>query len=172
MSLSDPTTPVAIALGSNLGHRLENLRFGLTRLRLAVQDLRVSSVYETEPAHDPDQALFLNACVTGRTRLSARQLLSELQDAERAAGRRRSSRRWGPRTLDLDLLLYGVEVVREPWLIIPHPRLHARAFVLLPLTEIAPHWVVPAAPDREAATVSDLAATVAQTGIARTEYEL
>ena len=171
MSPSVPTTPVAIALGSNLGDRLENLRFGLSRLRPVLHAVRISSVYETEPAHDPDQPKFLNAGVTGRTRLTARQILSELQDAERAAGRRPARRRWGPRTLDLDLLLYGVEVVREPRLVIPHPRLHERAFVLVPLAEIAPEWVVPGATG-DAETVTMLAARIARSGVTKLEEAL
>ena len=158
------TIPVAIALGSNLGDRLENLRFGLSRLRLILQDIRVSSIYETEPSHDPDQPMFLNACLTGRTRLTALQLLSELQDAERAAGRRPAPRRWGPRTLDLDVLLYGVEVVREPRLVIPHPRLPERAFVLIPLAEIAPDWVVPGSTG-DADRVATLAARIDRSGV-------
>ena len=171
MSPSVATTPVAIALGSNLGARLENLRFGLARLRLILQDVRVSSVYETEPAHDPGQPMFLNACVTGRTRLSARQLLSELQDAERAAGRRPARQRWGPRTLDLDVLLYGDHVVREPRLVIPHPRLHERAFVLVPLAEIAPAWVVPD-PTGGGETVATLAARIDGSGVEKLEEAL
>ena len=175
MPLSSPReffpTRIAIALGSNLGDRLENLRFGLARLRLTLQDVRASSVYETEPAHDPEQPLFLNACVTGRTRLTARQLLSELQDAERAAGRRRTNRRWEPRTLDLDLLLYGAEVVREPGLVIPHPRLHERAFVLAPLAEIAPEWIVPG-PTGDQETVATLAGRIDCTGATKLEAVL
>ena len=171
MSPSVATTPVAIALGSNLGARLVNLRFGLARVRLILQDVRVSSVYETEPAHDPGQPMFFNACVTGRTRLSARQLLSELQDAERAAGRRPARQRWGPRTLDLDVLLYGAEVVGRPGLVIPHPRLHERAFVLVPLAEIAPQWIVPGATGG-AEIVAELAGRIDHSGVTKLEEVL
>lgn len=135
--------PVAIGLGSNLGDRREKLRFGVGRLRDLLQEIRVSSLYETDPVEDPDQPAFLNAVCVGRTVLSPRQLLSQLQDAERAAGRRRGSRRYGPRTLDLDLLVYGDAVVRSAELSLPHPRLRRRAFVLVPFAEVAPDWVVP-----------------------------
>jgi 2-amino-4-hydroxy-6-hydroxymethyldihydropteridine diphosphokinase len=170
-SASRAVDRVAIALGSNLGDRLENLRFGLARLRLVLGDGRISSVYETEPRHDPEQPRFLNACVTGTTRLTARQLLSELHDAERAAGRRRTGRRWGPRTLDLDLLLYGTSVIREPGLVVPHPRLHERVFVLEPLAEIASDWAVPLAAG-EVTTVDELARRIDHSGIERLEEAL
>jgi len=165
----DPT--VAVGLGSNRGNRLANLRFGVTRLRGYLEGLSISSVYETRPMYYRDQPWFLNACVTGRTRLSARQLLSELQDCERAAGRRPARQRWGPRTLDLDVLLYGDHVVREPRLVIPHPRLHERAFVLVPLAEIAPEWVVPG-PTGDAETVATLAARIDGSGVEKLEEAL
>jgi 2-amino-4-hydroxy-6-hydroxymethyldihydropteridine diphosphokinase len=135
--------PVAIGLGSNLGDREGALRFALRRLAEFLDQMRVSSVYETEPVHDVEQPRFLNAACTGVTRLTPRQLLSQLQDVERAAGRRRDDRRFGPRTLDLDLLLYGEELIRIPELVVPHPRLQERAFVLVPLSEIAGEWIVP-----------------------------
>ena len=168
-----PSMPVAVGIGSNLGDRLGYLRFGLARLRLVLEELHVSSVYETEPCHDPDQPLFLNACVTGRTRLTPRQLLSALQDAERAAGRKRTDRRWGPRTLDLDILLCGTSTIREPGLAVPHPRLRERAFVLVPLAEIAPDWVVPHPEGgSHGTTVSRLADDIDKHGLQRTEHSL
>ena len=95
----------AVGLGSNLGDRLANLRQGLRAVAAHAEDLEVSGVYHTEPVHFEAQGPFLNACCAGRTRLTPRQLLSELQDAERRAGRRRDGPRYGPRELDLDLLL-------------------------------------------------------------------
>ncbi len=90
-----------------------------------------------------DQPDFVNAVAACLTRLDARQLLHELQALEYAQDRQRGARRWGPRTLDLDLLVLGQDVIAEPDLIVPHPRMHERNFVLLPLAEIAPHLLVP-----------------------------
>jgi len=163
---------VAVGLGSNLGDRLEYLRFGLTRVRAFLQDLAVSSVYETDPIGYLEQPRFLNACCVGRTNLSALQVLSELQDAERSAGRRPSSTRYGPRALDLDLLLFGVEAIESRVLTVPHPRMSERAFVLVPLAEIAADWPVPGAQGRDAATVARLAGAVSGQGITRTELKL
>ena len=140
---------VAIGLGSNLGDRHAHLRFGVERLREFLQDIRVSPLYETDPVGDTDQPPFLNAVCVGRTVLSARQLLSQLQDAERAAGRRRGARRFGPRTLDLDLLVYGPAVLVSAELTVPHPRLRERAFVLVPFADVAPDWIVPGDSGRE-----------------------
>jgi 2-amino-4-hydroxy-6-hydroxymethyldihydropteridine diphosphokinase len=134
---------VAIGLGSNLGDRRAHLRFGVERLREYLREIRVSPLYETDPEGDCDQPPFLNAVCVGRTVLSPRQLLSQLQDAERAAGRRRGARRFGPRTLDLDLLVYGNSVLRSAELTVPHPRLRERAFVLVPFADVAPDWIVP-----------------------------
>jgi 2-amino-4-hydroxy-6-hydroxymethyldihydropteridine diphosphokinase len=162
----------AVGLGSNLGDRLDHLRFGVSCLRRLLADMRLSSVYETVPLDCEAQPLFLNACCVGRTRLTPRQLLSELQDAERAAGRTRGGPRFVPRELDVDLLLYGELVLNTEHLILPHPRMRERAFVLVPLAEIAPEWTVPASGDWAAATVAELAAAVEKKGIERTEYEL
>jgi 2-amino-4-hydroxy-6-hydroxymethyldihydropteridine diphosphokinase len=164
--------PVAVGLGSNLGDRLGHLRFGVARVRSFVQDLEVSSVYETDPVGYLQQPGFLNVCCVGRTRLTAPQVLSELQDAERSAGRRSTGPRFGPRELDLDLLLYGQLAFETGTLTVPHPRLTERAFVLVPLAEIAPDWAVPAAPGREAATVTDLARALSPEGVIKTELVL
>ena len=164
--------PVAVGLGSNLGDRLEHLRFGLTRVRAFLQDLAVSSVYETDPIGYLEQPRFLNACCVGRTSLSALQMLSELQDAERLAGRRPSSTRYGPRALDLDLLLFGAAAFESRVLTVPHPRMSERAFVLVPLAEIAEDWPVPGAHGRDATTVAGLAGAVSREGVTRTELTL
>ncbi|MCL7961791.1 MAG: 2-amino-4-hydroxy-6-hydroxymethyldihydropteridine diphosphokinase [marine benthic group bacterium] len=162
---------MAIGLGSNLGIREERLQFALLRLGEFLDELRVSSLYETEPVHDVEQPRFLNAACTGATRLTPRQLLSQLQDTERAAGRRRGVRRFGPRTLDLDLLLYGDEIVRQPDLIVPHPRLQERAFVLVPLAEIAGEWIVPDGSSRPA-SVAELLSRVDTSGVYPLGYGL
>jgi len=163
---------VAIGLGSNLGDRLANLALGVYSLGNVLNGLLVSSVYETDPADYLPQPAFLNACCIGRTRLPPRQLMSELQDAERRAGRRREGPRFGPRELDLDILLYGELTVVSEHLTIPHPRMRDRAFVLVPLAEIAADWVVPAAGDGPPATVRELAEAVTHSGIERTELTL
>ena len=137
-----------VALGSNLGDRAAQLRFA--RESLATSDgIRVgaaSRLYETEPVGPPGQGRYLNAVLEVVTRLGARALLARLLEIERVAGRDRAAEpvRSGPRVLDLDLLLYGDEQIREPGLEVPHPRLHTRAFVLVPLAEIAPDLVHPA----------------------------
>lgn len=163
---------VAVALGSNRGDRFAMLRFGIERLSWVLEEPRASSVYETVPVHYDAQALFLNACCVGRTALTAQQLLSAMQDAERSAGRSSGGPKFGPRELDLDLLLYEELILVTEHLVIPHPRLRERAFVLVPLAEIAPDWKVPATPEREAAMVAQLAGAVDRTGISRTELEL
>ena len=157
--------PFAIGLGSNVGDRLANLRLGLRAVAAHADDLRVSAVYETEPVHFEEQGPFLNACCVGWTRLTPHQLLSEMQDAERRAGRRLGGPRFGPRELDLDLLLYGDETLESDHLILPHPRIRERAFVLVPLAEIAPEWVVSGWEDSSPATVRELAARVDRTGV-------
>ncbi len=156
---------VAVSLGSNLEDRAAWIEFGVRVLRRELLELRVSAVYETVPVLLEDQPLFLNACCTGRTRLTPHQLLSQLQDAERAARRDRTGPRNGPRTLDLDLLLYGDEAIDDLDLVVPHPRLRERGFVLIPLAEIAADWIVPASRGEEAESVGSLAASVGTAGI-------
>lgn len=128
---------VYLGLGSNLGDRLENLSQAVAQIRaLPNTHLRaVSSIYETEPRFYTAQPNFLNACVHIQTQLSALELLHKLQGIENKLGRARSIPN-GPRTLDLDILLYGHSIVGEDNLIIPHPGLHKRTFVLVPLVEI------------------------------------
>jgi 2-amino-4-hydroxy-6-hydroxymethyldihydropteridine diphosphokinase len=128
---------VAVALGSNLGDREAILEFARARLREFLTDCRASSSYETEPVGVTGvQPRFLNAAVVGRTALSARELLGELLAIEYAAGRTRLSP-GAARTLDLDLVLFGDQIISEEGLIVPHPRFRERRFVLAPLAEIA-----------------------------------
>ena len=127
-----------IALGSNLGDRLANLENGRSALGKAGAHLkRASSLFETEPVGFLDQPWFLNRVLGVETRLSPAELLKCCQKIEIAHGRRRSFQN-GPRTLDLDILLYDDIVLDDPELIIPHPRMAERRFVLEPLAEIAP----------------------------------
>ncbi len=133
-----------IGLGSNLGPREETLRQALQDLagRGGVTVTQVSGFAETEPVGGPPQGPFINAAAGRRTALSPRELLGVLQQIEDRFGRERDVR-WGPRTLDLDLLLYGDQIVSDPELQVPHPLLHKRLFVLEPLCEIAPDVVHP-----------------------------
>jgi 2-amino-4-hydroxy-6-hydroxymethyldihydropteridine diphosphokinase len=135
-----------IGLGSNLGDREGTLRAAIGRLRHLPETkvLRVSTLRRTDPVGSVDQPRFLNGAVELETALSARRLLGGLLELERAFGRDRAAvPAQGPRTLDLDLLLYGQDVIDEPGLEIPHPRLHERRFVLEPLTELDPALEVP-----------------------------
>jgi len=127
-----------LALGSNLGDREANLKSAIEHLRLwhGISVLDVSSFHQTEPV-GPPQPPFLNAACAVETTLSPRELLNAMLEIEARHGRERSMH-WGPRTLDLDLLLYGDAVINEPDLTVPHPRMHERLFVLEPLCEIAP----------------------------------
>ena len=134
-----------VGLGSNLGDRHASLDAALAALAAApgVAVAGVSSFRETEPVGYLDQPPFLNAAAALDTALPARALLDLLLRVERDLGRVREGPRYGPRTIDLDLLLYGEEVVAEPGLVVPHPRLHERAFVLEPLAELDPALLVP-----------------------------
>ena len=134
--------PVAIALGSNLGDRELLLRKAVAALGQYLQQLRVSTFHETDPVGVGDQPRFLNAAGIGYTTLSARDLLHALLDIERQLGRERPHP-GAPRTLDLDLILYGDIIVNERDLVVPHPRFRDRSFVLEPLAEIASDWKDP-----------------------------
>ena len=128
----------AVALGSNLGDRRAHLDFAISRLRLLLSDVLASPYYETAPVGvSGPQPAFLNAAAVGGTTLPARDLLAALLDIERDRGRERPFPA-APRTLDLDLVLYGDAIVDEPGLAVPHPRFRDRWFVLQPLAAIAP----------------------------------
>lgn len=152
-----------VGLGANLGDAAATLRDALLALDAlpGTRLLRASKLYRTPAWGDADQPDFVNAVAMLQTGLAPRVLLDELLAIERVHGRDRSQeRRWGPRTLDLDLLLHGDAVIDEAGLRVPHPYLHERAFVLLPLAEIAPDAVIPGQ-----GAVADLAATMAGEGI-------
>ena len=136
-------TKVAIAVGSNLGDREANLAFGLSALPGFITNLEQSSWHDTAPVGvAPDQPRYLNGAVIGETALTARELLDRLLAIEREAGRHRETP-MAPRTLDLDLILFGEERIEEPGLVVPHPRFRERLFVLEPLAEVAPFWIDP-----------------------------
>lgn len=151
LSLHVPPTPdgpwisACIGLGSNIGDRAGHLAAGLAGLGTeGIRVVRASGTIETEPVGPIPQGPYLNAAALIETRLPAREMLERLLEIERSRGRDRGlEQRWGPRTLDLDLLLYGDAAIDEPGLTVPHPRLAERWFVLKPLAEVAPRWRVP-----------------------------
>jgi 2-amino-4-hydroxy-6-hydroxymethyldihydropteridine diphosphokinase len=128
-----------VGLGANLGERETVIR----RAGALIGAQRLSRVRETEPWGMTEQPRFLNAVAEVETELSPQALLELLAEVERELGRVRGGGRWGPRTIDLDLLVYGSETIDEDGLIVPHPWLHERLFVLEPLAELAPDLVVP-----------------------------
>src|SRR5262245_47393240 len=136
---------IYLALGSNLGDRISNLKSGLDGLSSrGVEIVRSASIYLTEPRDLVEQPWFLNTIAEARTSLDPRTLLDTCLAVEQASHRKRpadSSK--GPRTLDIDIIFYGDQVVRQPGLVIPHPRFADRRFVLVPLTEIAPSFIDP-----------------------------
>jgi 2-amino-4-hydroxy-6-hydroxymethyldihydropteridine diphosphokinase len=133
-----------IGIGSNLGDRADNCRRAIDEIRRFTDTLVVqhSSLYDTEPMELSDQGSFINGVVAIRTGLSPLKLLSACQNVEQLLGRKRLIR-YGPRTIDLDILLYGQCAMETVELIIPHPKLHLRRFVLVPLVEISPETVHP-----------------------------
>lgn len=138
-------TTAYVGLGANIGDPQANVRAAMDALADAPHThvIARSPLYRTRPWGMPDQPDFINAVVTLETTLSARELLAELHVLETRAGRTRDGVRWGPRTLDLDLLVYGRDTVDEEGLHVPHPRLAERAFVLLPLADVADELDVP-----------------------------
>ena len=138
-------TRAYVGLGANLGDRDGTLRRALELLDAedAIEVIAVSQLRETDPVGVVDQPSFLNGAAALETALSARELLEVLLRIERDLGRVRDGTRWGPRTVDLDLLLYGDEEIDEQGLRVPHPRLHERTFALEPLAELDPGLSVP-----------------------------
>lgn len=151
-----------IALGTNLGDREANLRAARAALRQVMWLTGVSPIYETTPWGYTDQPPFLNQVVMGLTTLPLRDLLAFLKATERRLGRQPTFR-YGPREIDLDLLFYDQAVVTTPELTVPHPRLHERAFVLVPLNDLAPHWRHPLL----GRTMAELLAQVPRGGVRR-----
>lgn len=154
-----------IAMGSNLGDRLEYLQGGLDGLfdTPRIVFVAVSPVYQTAPVGGPEQPDYLNAVVIAETSMPARAVLERCLSLEDAFGRVRGER-WGPRTLDLDLIIYGDEVTDSPALTLPHPRAHERAFVLAPWHDADPGAELPGQ-----GKVADLLAAVSTAGVTRLE---
>jgi len=126
-----------LSLGSNVGNREKHLRDAIAKLESVGTIVAVSSFYETEPVELTSQAWFLNCAVALETTETPEQLMTELLDIEQRMGRGRIQKK-GPRTIDIDIVLFGDAVVQTPKLTIPHPAMHQRRFVLEPLAEIAP----------------------------------
>jgi 2-amino-4-hydroxy-6-hydroxymethyldihydropteridine diphosphokinase len=136
-------TPVLLGLGANVGDPVAQLQSAVDSIRRILTLDSVSRVYRTSPVGGIEQPDFLNLVCAGRTTLPPRMLLRELLSVEAQLGRVREERN-APRLIDIDLLAYGDQVLGEEDLVVPHPRLHERGFVLAPLLEIAPDWVHPA----------------------------
>ncbi|MGH3301496.1 MAG: 2-amino-4-hydroxy-6-hydroxymethyldihydropteridine diphosphokinase [Streptosporangiaceae bacterium] len=156
------TRAVVLALGSNLGDRMDNLQRGIDVLDGdGLTAAAISGVYETTPVGGPHQARYLNAVLLARSSLPAREILARCAAAERAAGRVRTVR-WGPRTLDVDIITCGEELSADPDLMLPHPRAHERAFVLAPWLDVQPAAVLPGS-----GPVGDLLAGTSMAGVLR-----
>lgn len=134
-------TDIVLLLGSNVGRRVKRLREGIAALSREVRQVRASRLYAGAPGGRRGQPWFLNVALRGRTSLSPDELLAFVKEVEAAAGRK-AGPRWGPRELDVDIILIGDREVREPHLTVPHPRMAGRRFCLLPVSEIAPELVV------------------------------
>jgi 2-amino-4-hydroxy-6-hydroxymethyldihydropteridine diphosphokinase len=157
---------VLLGLGGNLGDPVAAIEAALQRLDAeGVRVTRRSPLYRTPPWGVTEQPDFVNACVAAETTLSPAALLALIHRIEAALGRERRER-WGPRPIDIDILAYGDEAVDEPGLTIPHPRLTERAFVLVPLCDIAPDHVI------KGRTVRGWAETVRRDGITRMEHSV
>jgi 2-amino-4-hydroxy-6-hydroxymethyldihydropteridine diphosphokinase len=146
-------TVVYLSLGSNLGDREANLKAAAERL----QPLRLSPVYETSPVDSPDQPFFLNQVIETETDLTPLQYLSRTQEIERDLGRVRTTPK-GPRTIDIDILIFDTRLIQTARLEVPHPRLHERRFVLVPLADLAPELCHPVS----RRTVREMLAVLAQ----------
>jgi len=160
--ITRPLHTVFIALGSNLGDRLANLQAAIQRMPPTVRVLKQSPVYETAPWGFLEQPDFLNQVILAETELLPLDLLGYLKGIEMALGRLPSFR-YGPRLIDLDILLYDDLVFESPYLTIPHPRLSERPFVLFPLADLAPHLRHPLTQK----TVQEMLETVAHEGVHR-----
>ena len=133
---------VLLALGSNLGQRIDHLRAARQALATRVTIGATSPIYETEPLYVTEQPAFLNMVLRGDVGLSPEELLAFIKKTERDLGRA-ASVRFGPRVIDIDIIDYDGRQLQRPDLVIPHPRVHERAFVLRPLADVAPRWSLP-----------------------------
>ncbi|MBE3038513.1 MAG: 2-amino-4-hydroxy-6-hydroxymethyldihydropteridine diphosphokinase [Chloroflexi bacterium] len=160
----NPPPIIYLALGTNLGDRFANLQAAIAALPPAVRVLAQSPVYETPPWGLTDQPAFLNMVLKGQTALAPVELLKHLKLLETELGRLPTVR-WGPRRIDMDILFYDKLILDTPELTIPHPRLHERAFVLVPLADLEPDLVHPVL----GATIKQLRSALDTTGVKRYE---
>ena len=156
-------TNVFLGLGGNLGDRRETMRSAVEAIREVIDDVRVSSLYESAAWGVTDQPAFLNAVVRGRTSLKPLDLLDAIQAIENDLGRVREQH-WGPRLIDIDILLYGSAVIDEPRLQVPHRYMTQRGFVLRPLADLAAGLTLP-----DGSLVGELLTTVSQDDLKRIE---
>ncbi|MBI5389391.1 2-amino-4-hydroxy-6-hydroxymethyldihydropteridine diphosphokinase [Candidatus Woesearchaeota archaeon] len=133
---------VYLSIGSNLGNERRNLEQAIAFLKEKCKIIKVSPFYKTKPMYSKNQPAFLNAAIGVETALSPKELLFFLKSIEKRMGRKKA-KRYGPRLIDIDILLYGKQIIKNRGLIIPHPRMQERQFVLQPLAEIAPKVVHP-----------------------------
>ena len=131
-----------IGIGSNLGDKEHNIKKSIDLIKEKSKILEISRLYKTEPVGYKNQDKFLNCAIKIKTELKPIELLGFLQSIEKRLGRIRTIKN-GPRTIDLDILFYGIEIINENNLIVPHPRLHEREFVLEPLEDISPNFIHP-----------------------------
>ena len=156
-------TNVFFGIGANLGDRRETMRSAVVEIRHVLDTVRVSSLYESAAWGVTDQPAFLNAVVRGRTTLAPLEVLDAMQAIENELGRVREQH-WGPRVIDIDILLYGGEVIDEPRLTVPHPYMTRRGFVLRPLADLAAGLTLP-----DGSLVGELLTTVSQDDLRRIE---
>ena len=156
-------TNVFLGIGGNLGDRRATMRLAVAEIRAVVDDVRVSSMYETAAWGVTDQPSFLNAVVRGSTELSPLELLDAMQAIENQLGRVRTQH-WGPRAIDIDILLYGSDVIDVPRLKVPHPYMAQRGFVLRPLADLAAGLTLP-----DGSLVGELLTTIDQDDLRQIE---
>ncbi len=156
-------TSVFLGLGGNMGDRRAMMRSAVEGIRHVLDDVAVSSLYESAAWGVTEQAAFLNAVARGRTSLGPVELLDAVQAIENELGRVREQH-WGPRLIDIDILLYGSKVIDEPRLRVPHPHMNQRGFVLRPLADLAPGLTLP-----DGSLVGELLTTVDQNDLRRIE---
>ena len=160
-------TEVYLGLGSNVGDRFENIQRAVTSIAELGEITAVSDVYETEPWGKTDQSAFLNACIQLQTERNPEDLLSTLKQIEIELGRVERER-WGPREIDIDILFHADTLLQTQRLTIPHPLLHERAFVLKPLSDIAPDFMHPV----HEKTIRELLQSVPTKGLEKTNKSI
>ncbi len=158
-----PGADIFLGIGGNLGDRRETMRSAVRQVRSVLDEVRVSSLYESDAWGVTDQPDFLNAVVRGKTTLEPLELLDALQAIENQLGRVREQH-WGPRAIDIDILLYGSQKIDEPRLTVPHPYMTQRGFVLRPLADLAAGLTLP-----DGSLVGELLTTVSQNDLRRIE---